>query len=219
MDTGSIALLPKARAYPWVLAFALAVSVVLGACSGGPDSSAAVVSPDQSPAKELPRLAYDFDRVCLTQIGFPGAAPYDATPRIHPVALFSEYGDPASLRLSSVELPAGWAVTGSASKEALATVELVACSRRVEGRANGTCTFKGKDGAPDTTLEMTDTTHELTIYEAATGKQVGGPQTLAAAPTECPMIAFIKEGDTKYFNDPDADQYVNALKAAVSPGS
>lgn len=55
------------------------------------------------------------------------------------------------------------------------------------------------------------------MYAAATGEQVGEPQTLEASTTECPFFATFKEGDTHFLNDPTADQYVNALKGIVAP--
>lgn len=164
-------------------------------------------------------LVGDFDRVCETQVGFAGADAYDTASGLHPVVLFVESGDPPSLSDSSRLLPAGWSVKNDAAyanNSELAAVQLVACSRRVETKANGTCTFEGKDGAPDTILEKTDTTYELTVYAATTGERVGEAQTLKAAPSECPMFAFIREGETKWFNNPTDDQYVNALKAVVA---
>ncbi len=194
-----------------------------GANAGPTDGGAAPVPPVASgaPAADLPGFMSDFDRVCETQVGYGGAAAYDPKAGVHPVALFYDHGDPPTLIQASTTLPAGWAITEDANyadNAELAGVELVACSRRVAATPNGTkCDFTLNDGGT-VTLELTDTSYVLTVYEAASGKQVGAPQTLDAATTECPYIASFKEGDTTYLNEPSDDQYINALKGVVAPG-
>lgn len=201
------------------LAMAAALLSGCGGGGGGGGTSGPAI-PTPGAADELPTVVGGFDRVCETQVGFAGATAYKAGPGLHPVALFEESGDPASLSESSRELPAGWAVENDAdyaNNSELAATELVACSRRVDAKANGTCSFEGDDGATPTVLEKTDTTYELTVYAANTGAVVGAAQTLVAPPADCPMFAFLRQGDTKWFNKPTDDQYVNALKALVKP--
>ncbi len=190
---------------------------------GGQVSGAESAAPTgQSAADELPTFMMDFDRVCKTQGGFPGAAAYDATPGLHPVALFTDFGTPPTLIESGSTLPAGWTVTQDSDftdNSELAVVQLVACSRRAKATPNGTkCDFKANDGGEPLTLELTDTVYELTVYAAATGKQVGEPQKLEASSTECPFIATFKEGDTQFLIEPTDDQYITALKGIVAPG-
>jgi hypothetical protein len=185
---------------------------------GGGGQSAAPTG--QTAAGELPTFAQDFDRVCETQVGYGGAAAYDATPGLHPVVLFYDSGEPPTLIKASVTLPAGWAVTEDldfTNNSELAATQLVACSRRTAATPNGTmCDFTLNEGGT-VTLELTDTVYELTVYAAATGEQVGEPKTLEASDTECPMFASFQEGDTQYLNTPTEDQYVNALKESVAP--
>ena len=184
---------------------------------GGDTTTTAGEAPDD----ELPAFLSDFDRVCESQVGFGGASEYDGEPGVHPIALFADYDDPPSLLQSSVTLPAGWAVAEDADFEdnsELAATELVGCAIRTDARPNGTpCEFEGDDGDEPITLELVDTTYELTIYRATTGEAVGEPQTLEAVSTDCPFVASIGEGDTQYFNDPTEEQYVDALKETVNP--
>jgi hypothetical protein len=198
-----------------------AANATEGGGQGGGGESATPTG--QSAANELPTFMMDFDRVCKTQVGFGGAAAYEATPGLHPVALFTDFGTPPTLIESGSTLPAGWTVKQDenfADNSELADVQLVACSRRAAATPNGTkCDFKANDGGEPLTLELTDTVYELTVYGAATGKRVGEPQKLEASSTECPFIATFKEGDTQFLIDPTDDQYVNALKGIVAPGS
>jgi hypothetical protein len=204
-----------------IIGFALA-GVALTGCAGststGPPSTG-TANESNGATGELPTLVGDFDRVCETQVGFSGADLYEPAPGLHPVALFEDTGEPPSLSHSTRSLPAGWAVENDddyADNSELAAVQLVACSRLVETKPNGTCEFEGEDGAPPTSLEKTDTTYELTVYSARTGEVVRDPQTLVASPAECPMLVFLREGDTKWFNKPTDDQYINALKPLVN---
>lgn len=211
---------------------ALCITTVLVSGCGGTNSGNASAGPTANPggttaaptgqtaAKDLPTFMMDFDRVCETQVGFGGAAAYDASGGLHPVVLFADHGEPPTLIKSSVTLPAGWTITEDldfANNSELAGVELVGCSRRTAMTPNGTkCDFTLNDGGT-ITLELTDTVYRLTVYAATTGQQVGEPKTLEASDTECPMFASFKEGDTRFLNTPTEDQYLNALKGSVAP--
>jgi hypothetical protein len=189
------------------------IAAVLSGCGGG-NGGASPTPAGQTAAADLPPYLSAFDRVCETQIGFGGAAAYAPTPGIHPVILFADYRDPPTLIESGLTLPAGWTVAE------VADVELVACSRRTELTPTGTkCDFGGNDGSAPITLELADTVYELTVYAAATGDQVGEPQSLEGSTTECPMFATFREGDTQYLINPSEDQYLNALKGFVAPES
>ena len=218
----------------------LIACVALSACSGSggatgapatavtpaatPGASSVDAGPSQAASQgagaDLPGFMSDFDRVCETQVGFAGAAAYEAGAGLHPVVVFTDFGDPPTLIQSSPTMPEGWTVIEDANYEdnsELADVQLVACSRRVEATPNGTtCDFEPSDGSGKVTLELTDTTYELTIYSAQSGEAVGEPTKLEAASSECPYIASFKDGDTKFLNDPTEDQYINALKAIVA---
>ena len=165
--------------------------------------------------EELPSFMSDFDRVCETQVGFPGATPVSETGP-HPVVLFEET-DSGILITSSADLPAGWAVeedTDFEDNSELAAAELIACSVVGSTEANGTsCDLEGDDGET-VTLDLVDVTYELTVYEATTGEEVGS-ETLEAASTDCPSFVFVDEGQTEYYNSPDETDYTNALKPYV----
>lgn len=180
------------------------------------DDVSELASP-QAAAAELPTFISDFDRVCTTQVGFGGAAPYDdASPGLHPMVLFESFGADGTLLESSREFPAGWAVEQDSNFEdnsELAAVQLVVCSVRVGGTPNGTkCEFDS-DGET-LTLELVDATYEVTVHRAATGEEVGA-FTLDAASTECPYVVSVEPGDTQHFNEPTDDDLIVALRPFV----
>jgi hypothetical protein len=168
---------------------------------------------------ELPDFLADFDRVCDTKVGFDGAAAYDpAAAGPHPVVLFEAFGADGDLIDTSRTLPDGWLVAEDLDFEdnaELAVTELVACGVRVEETPTGTtCDFD--DDGDTVTLELIDTVIELTVYEAATGTELGST-TLEASSTECPFFVTFDPDDLRYFNEPTDDQYISALAPFVEP--
>jgi hypothetical protein len=207
------------------------MGLVLGACGGGGDGASSAGSTttagggsgaSTTAAKiggdgKLPAFSSEFDRVCTTQVGFPGAHAYEGAGAIHPVMLFEEYRG-ESLVASSRSLPDGWTIkedTNFEDNSELAGVELIACSNLTKETPTGKhCEFE--DDGTKVDLELVDTTFKLTVYTASTGKEVG-TSTLEAKSTECPFIATFKKGDKKFLNQPSDDDYINALKAHVAP--
>ena len=206
-------------------ALAIAALLLLAACSSDSSSDGADTStddggtetttPEVAGDEDLPSFASDFDRVCTTQTGFPGATPVSESGP-HPVILFTET-DGGVLITSSIDLPSGWAVEEDSNFEdnsELAATELVACAQVETTEANGTsCDLEGEDGET-VTLDLVDVTYSLAVYEATTGEEVGS-DTLEAASTDCPTFVFVDEGQTDYFNTPSEDDYINALKPYV----
>lgn len=179
---------------------------------GGPDDTSA-------PAGDgaLPAFMSDFSQVCTTQVGFSGAAAYDGEAGPHPIVLFEEVD--GTLIQSARALPEGWTVEEDSDFEdnsELAGVELVGCSTLLESNPNGTMCDLDDDGET-ITLELADTSWELTVHEAATGEPVGEPVTLTAESTECPFFVIYEEGDTTYDIEPSDDDYINALRDRVEP--
>ena len=169
---------------------------------------------------ELPDFLSDFSRVCSSQVGFDGAAAYDPTGAgPHGLALFESFGADGDLVQSGrSSMPAGWLVEEDLDFEdnaELADVELVGCLQRTEETANGTeCEFD--DDGDTVTLELVDTVHELTIYEAVTGDEVAST-TLEAASTECPFFVSFDPDDLRYFNEPSDDDLIAALAPTIEP--
>jgi hypothetical protein len=205
----------------------------LGACGGGDDGGgdgdaasagdATTTTPAEgasSQAAEVPKFLDDLERVCTTQVGFPGVAAYEAAPGTHPVVLFEDYRGEGFVQ-SSRTLPGGWAVEQDADYEDtkdLEVAQLVACSDRVAEHPTGvTCEFKDDDDPKGVELELVDATYQLKVYEATTGK-LQHEQTLEAKNTTCPYFATFKKGDTTFVNQPSDDDYTNALKPVVAPG-
>ncbi len=163
----------------------------------------------------LPQFLSDFDQVCNTQVGFGGAKPYAKTPGVHKVVFFDDYRGESQVESSS-QLPEEWIVTEDANFEdnsELAEIELVACSERTAERPTGKKCDLDDDGTT-VTLELVDDADELKVYEATTGKEVGGA-TIEAERDDCPSFTFYQKGDTTHVAEPDEDDYINALKAHV----
>jgi hypothetical protein len=218
-------------------AMVLLVAMLASACGGGggnaPVEAADATGPpvaadtagtepttgDTADAGELPAFMGDFDRVCTTQVGFPGAASYNNEPSAHPIQLFEEFEDDGGFLETSRTLPKAWVVTQDSDFEdnsELAAVELIGCSEQVEATPNGTdCEFDNDDG-DKITLELVDGTFNVTIYEAATGAEVAS-ETITAQSTDCPMFVSYQQGDTQYFNKPSDDQLIKILKPVVAP--
>lgn len=169
---------------------------------------------------ELPDFASDFDRVCSSQVGFDGAAAYDAAaPGPHVLVLFESFGADGDLVQSGrSSMPAGWLLEEDSDFEdnsEMAEVELVGCLQRTDETANGTtCEFD--DDGDVVTLELVDTVHELTLYAAATGEEVA-TTTLESASTECPFFATFDPEDLRFFNEPSDDELIAALAPTIEP--
>jgi hypothetical protein len=216
----------------WIVGVAVAVMAIAGACGGGGDGDEAAVAGEAATTTvasatagkggpEVPAFIGEFDRVCTTQVGFPGVAAYEGGPGVHPVVLFEEFRGESFVE-SARSLPGGWKVEQDADFEDtsdLETAQLVACSDRTEERPTGVkCQFKGgeDDGGKPVELELVDAVYELKVYAATTG-ELQHQQTLEARNTECPFIATFKKGDTTYVNQPSDDDYIAALKPVVAP--
>lgn len=201
------------------------VMLAFAACGGTKHNSATTTSASGAArssttavdAPELPQFSSKFDRVCTTQVGFPGAASYESAAGLHPVILFEEYRGKSYVS-SSRTLPQGWTVKEDADfndNSELKAVQLVACSDRVKESPTGKmCDFEDK--GDKVKLELVDATYDLTIYAATSGKQVQ-KSTLEAKTTDCPYIAAFQKGDTTFVSQPSDDQYIAALKPVIAP--
>lgn len=213
----------KTRVMASVLA--LAVVCTLGACGGGGDDSGddaattttAAATATTEAAAELPQFSTEFDRVCTTQVGFPGAKSYEPTPGLHPVMLLEEYRG-KNYVTSSRQLPQGWTIkedTNFEDNAELAGVELVACSDQVKQTPTGKqCDFD--DDGEKVRLELVAATYELTIYATTTAKEIA-KTTIEARDDDCPTIAAFQKGDTTFVATPEDDDYIAALKPHVAP--
>ena len=155
--------------------------------------------------------------MCTTQVGFPGARAYEKTPGTHQVLLLENDHDKGYIT-SSKDLPEGWSIKEDSNfqdNSELAPVQLIACSKRVKETPTGKqCDFDN-DGTK-VTLELADSTYDLKVYAATTGKEVGA-STLEGKSADCPYIAVFNKGDTTYVSEPSEDDYTNALKPYVVP--
>lgn len=210
-----------------------AAMLVLSACGGGSDDaadgaadgsedsdeSAGPVADDSALVDDLPQFLSDFDRVCTTETGFGGTTPYSDGPGPHPFVLMQESDSGFIFERDLNDAPAGWNIQTDSDfddNSEIVPTELIACSVRSATTPTGImCDLEGDDDSI-TTLELVDVTYELTILEASTGAVVA-TDTIEAIDAECPFFVFVDEGDTKYFNAPTEDQYINAVKPYVMP--
>ncbi len=205
---------------------ALLLLLTLGACGGGgggDDAKATTTAPagavtTAQSAAELPKFASEFDRVCTTQVGFPGATSYEPVPGLHPMLFFEEHRGKSWVN-SARDFPQGWAVkedTNFEDNAELKAVQIIACGDRVKETPSGKqCEFENKSKGTKTKLELVNSTTELKIYAATTGKLVK-TEMIETKVTECPYFATYQDGDTTYVETPTEDQYTNALKSVVA---
>ncbi len=207
---------------------AIGLTALAGCSSDDTDSDAADETSDSSenrdpsdvdePSGDLPQFSTEFDQLCTTQVGFPGAAEYTSDPGPNVIVYMENYRDEGTYVTSSRALPAGWALQEDDDYEdnsEFAAVELVGCLDRTETTPTGIdCEFD--DDGTTITLELVDASYDLTVYAAATAEVVG-TKSITAAETECPFIVSTEDGDTEHVATPSDDDIVNALKEFVAP--
>ena len=217
----------------WTTAFtvallALGLAALAGCSSDDSDSDTTNESTDDSensetpggeePSGDLPQFSTEWDQLCTTQVGFPGATEYTSDPGPNVIVYMENYRDEGNYITSSRALPAGWALQEDDDYEdnsEFAAVELVGCLDRTATTPTGIdCEFD--DDGTTLTLELVDASYDLTVY-AATSADVIGTKSITAAETECPFIVSSEEGDTEYVATPSDDDIVNALKEFVAP--
>jgi hypothetical protein len=206
-----------------------ALLLALSGCGGGgggddvdakatTTTAAASATTTEKAGPELPKFASEFDRVCTTQVGFPGASSYEPVAGIHPMLFFEEH-DGKTWVNSVRDFPDGWAVKEDSNFEdnsELKAVQLIACGDRVKETPTGKkCEFENKEKGTKKTLELVNSTTELKVYAATTGKVVK-TEMIETHEDECPMFATYQDGDTTYVETPSEDQYTNALKSVVA---
>jgi hypothetical protein len=167
----------------------------------------------------LPRFQSDFSRICTTQVGFGGATAYDHSATVHPVAVFENDGDGDGVYFETTPtLPAGWTVAqdpNAADNSALAAVQLVACVHRAATTPTGVqCNFD--NNGQTVTLGLVNATYDVTIYAASSAEKLGAV-SLDAKTTDCPYVAYVKQGDTQYVSSLSDDDVTNAVKPYVMP--
>lgn len=100
--------------------------------------------------------------------------------------------------------------------------QLVAClGQASKGDFVTTCTFNDGKKVP-----LHRGRYDVTVYEAATGKEVGTEQMQGSAGTgrQCPMLTWISEDDPVLYTEPDYDQFRSVLgkyvdrSLAAAPG-
>ncbi len=187
----------------------------------GDDGEGGDAESDTAIADDVPVFLSDLDRVCSTETGFGGLTPYSEGPGPHPFVLMQESDSGFIFERNLTNAPAGWNVQTDADFEdnsEIVPTELVACAIRSATAPTGImCDLEGDDGTV-TTLEIVDVTYEVTIHEATTGAPLGS-ETVEAVDADCPTFVFVDDGETQYFNAPTEDQYINAVKAFVTPGA
>lgn len=192
-----------------VIAVAVLVIVLVGACGGSDDDSAANAGGDSTLAPTSQHFDSDLAQVCRGT-GADWATPYDpATTGPHKVVVFQ---GPDATDLTSVSTGnAEWDVLFDSATDAYAAVELVACAVRTSDELAQTCTGYENDDGTDSgkTLEYHSATYEVTL-RAATTAEVIDETTIDAAADVCPMLVYFDEGESTatQYASVDADAFL-----------
>lgn len=99
-----------------------------------------------------------------------------------------------------------------------AEIGVVACLDAKSGSEAKATTCEFTSDGEALTLDYYSLQYQLTYYAAKTGEKVGVNDSVAAPATTCPFSAFIKDGESRLFADPD-DATVEELHKAFSSAS
>ncbi len=189
------------------------VSIFLLACGG---TGALTLTPASTPTGR-PLMSFDFEPVCRRGTVDKATAYEPAPGRVHPVLVFRRDGPEDNsyyeMSPSTLELPVPWMVDygGDYTK-----VELVACLTRIGGDFVGKCDYKDDDSEETFLLNVYNSTYEMKIYAARSGKEIG-TATVEATVDDCPMLHMFSEKEEDYFAWPASGTLESALRPYVEP--
>jgi len=206
-----------------IVVLLLAAALVLASCGSSSSSGSATsgssgsgdggATTTTSLATKL--FADDFSAVCQ------GASQSRAREYVktgtHKALYFQTFHD--KLQDDSTQLPTDWTVQFSATTNAYAATDIVACGVRTTTKFVKTCTGyqdKGKDTGHKVRWFTAD--YKVTVWSAKTAKQLGSTQ-LSATDTDCPMFETFDPGQTTLddYAVPDKDALTAFLKPYVQP--
>lgn len=195
-----------------VISFSAAVLAIaaLASCGGEQGTSAeSDATGDAGASTTQASLLFpdNFKGVC-SGASVSTATAYAAGAASHKALYFATYEDDFTDRSSS--LPPDWTVLFSPDSDALRAIDLVVCARRTAQRQVKICDGYENDGsATKNTVRWHTATYELSVREAATGKELA-QTTVEATDSDCPMfMSFDGDSDT-------VDAYASVSDSAVA---
>jgi hypothetical protein len=167
---------------------------------------------------ERPLMSFDFEDVCRrgTVEKAPVYEPEAGAGKIHPLVAFKRTPDNDSfyhMSPSSLELPIPWMVD---SGEDHGTVELVVCLDGIDSSLADDCGYEDDESDDEYILHIYNTTYQVTVYEAKTGKEVGST-TVEAAFDECPMFHMFSDREEVSYAYPPVGPLEDFLQQYVEP--
>jgi hypothetical protein len=200
------------------VAFGVVAALAAG-CSGGGGGA------EEGSADGVPPFVERYRATCLSGAAFGGAPAYDEGDDPFPVAFLSRLpdgDDPGTFFVRTDQVGEGRAAEETSDPDdadeqaRIASISVVACMEAADTEAGGeTCEFEGDDG--DTiSLDLLDTTYEVTLRSAKTGAVIGTASfDVEADETNCPIIASIDEGQTTMLPRTDPTQVDAAIDEAL----
>jgi hypothetical protein len=189
------------------------VSIFLLACGG----TGAPTSTPAPPPTDRPLMSFDFEPVCRRGT-VKKATAYEPMPgRVHPILVFKrdrlEDNSYYEVPPTTLKLPVPWMVDYGSD---YTKVELVACLTRTGGDFVSTCDYKDDDSEETFLLNVYNSTYEVKIYAARSGKEIG-TATVEAIVDDCPMLYIFSEKEEDYFAWPASGTLESALRPYVEP--
>ena len=208
-----------ASTQPAAAASTASTASTASAASTASTASKSVVSVDTTAdqaASSVPLFESDFEPVCRG-VGIKRSAPYAATAGVvHPALGF--LGKANALVTMAGTIPDDWTIQWSASGDALAKIELVACSERTVETFAKECTgYTTSDQDGERVAKFYDTTYTVTLRAAHSGDVVA-TTTVDAKAIDCPIVVTFAPGASttnEYATDEAAVQ--TFLKPFVQP--
>jgi hypothetical protein len=166
------------------------VSAGLAACDQAPATGVSApvaqarVNPPPRPDAEPLLAELDLAEVCNGNASKDTTAYDGAVGRIHPTLVFSRKSSKDSFSKSYNRHFDGW------KAEAPKNYELVACVTAKSSTKVRECKFAAKK--PVSQLDLEDTSYEMVVVEAQTGKQIAKTSVDLKADQGCPMVWMFK---------------------------
>jgi hypothetical protein len=196
------------RVKPVAIALIIPWTVIqLTACSSDKGSTS---SSSGSPVA-IPLSTSSYAQVC-NGAGLSEAVAYSKSPGVHPLILMNRDSDQSSFneKTPSDGFPKSWQISYKNAKDG----QLVTCITTAKRELKKKCDFPASK--PDQikhVLEMYNTTYDVTLYEAKTGKKIASKSIVAKA-DECPMFHMFKKTEEV---DKEDGNYEQALINFVKP--
>jgi hypothetical protein len=195
---------------------AVASSACSSSGSSGDERAAGAAGSKASAGPETPQFIDDFARTCADGLGFAGLPAYTKSRgSVHPAVVLRKDEDRwYQTSASPGDYPRGWLIEDfKAAKQA----QLAVCVERTKAFPAGKQCRMEKDKKP-LLVTMYNTEYRLRVLDARTGKPLLNHVGKAVS-TTCPILTYVSDGEdpTKYYTDPDHEDYRPLLKRFIAP--